>query len=316
MSRKFSNLVFWFLCFVSAAYGAQNNTYHPVNFYINGAFDVTQNPHYFNQHDYFEKHKTVWRRVRSPLSSIENNGGYKKFFNNEFFSNRVAPNIALHTLGSGYDFLKLRDYLAQDGISNPGLWAGLLTYMVHFGNEALEATSDKLDAKDHIADLYFFDVLAFPLFMNEKSARFFIEDLGMTQWHFQPVYLPKEEEFNNAGLNYVFRPPALGEHVRPFIMFGMQIITGLSFYQPNGDIYSLGTGTYYTDPLAGKTQWSWGVFYETQQQLAASFLINSTSDYDFRLNLYPSLLKYKDHRIGLFIAEDEDQIDVVKKTRE
>jgi len=302
---------------VNLIYDSQKDAnYNPIQVYVNGAFDVTQNPHYFNQNDFFKKHREFWFRIRSPLSSIENYGGAKHFFGNELFSSRVVPNLTLHTIGSGYDFRMMKEYFEANDVTHSGIYAGLVTFLIHAGNEALETSSPRLDPTDHIADIYIFDAMAIPLFLNDDIARFFVQDLGLVHWHFLPTYLPKEENFVNAGLNYVIRPPSLGDKIRPMIYFGMQVMGGASYFINSANTLSIASGVYYTDPLEGKTQWSWGAFYEQNNRLAASLLINSTNDYDWRLNLYPTLLNYKKHSFGMFLANDDKNGDPAMKTKE
>jgi hypothetical protein len=279
--------------------------FNPLQYYVNGAFDVTQNPNYFNQKSFVKKHEVLWKRIRTPRTSIKRDGGFTKLWQHEFTSSRVFPNIALHTIGGGYDMLMLKEYFESQNISTTSSTALAfgLSYMVKFGNEALETTSDKINSHDHIADLYFFDALSLPLFLYPKTARFFIEDLGMTHWHFLPVYLPKEEDFTNAGLNYVFRPKILrGEKLAPLFFVGMQTLAGLSFEYQTERMISAAAGINFTDPLEKKGSLVYGLFHETDKRLDASLFLNGSENFRARLNLYPSVLNFSSTSLGFFGA--------------
>jgi hypothetical protein len=277
--------------------------FNPVIFYVNGAFDVTQNPYYFNQNDFFEKHEILWKRIRSPVTQVEKNGGFKKLAQDEVFSNRVLPNIGLHTMGSGYDMRMLKEYFEYKGVSYAGAWAVGMTFMVHAGNEALETTEARLNGNDHIADLFFFDIAAIPLFLNDDVVRFVVNDLGMSQWHFRPVWLLDQDNITNAGLNYIFRPKKLAMgRVQPFLYLSMQVLIGATVKGVGAYDLSLGSGMAPTDPLENKGRFATGLFVERDQKLLGSLIFNGTEDFKARLNLYPEYLSWGEHRLGFFSA--------------
>ena len=88
----------------------RDGVFFPIKYYFNGAFDVIQNPVWFNQDNYPKKHREVFSRIKNPDKSIRRDGGYGKFFKDEFLSSRVIPNIGLHTLGASYDSFWLTEY--------------------------------------------------------------------------------------------------------------------------------------------------------------------------------------------------------------
>ncbi|WP_412471649.1 hypothetical protein [Halobacteriovorax sp. RT-1-4] len=264
----------------------------PIQLYINGSFDVIQNPYWFNQKDYFEKHKIVWNKVKDPIHSIKKNGGLDTLLKEEFLSNRVLPNIFLHTFGGAYETKKLMEYSDYYGIKWAKTFSFIVTYAMHFGNEANETTQPEVSALDHIADLYIYDVAAFLLGLNDPFMNFMVDEMGMTTWHFMPVYDVEHEDFFNVGLNYIMRPKLLHfNKFRPLLYMGMMNLVGLTY--DNGDLsHSVAAGMAFTDPLEQKGRFAYGYFLETMGRQAASLLMNSSEDFRVRLNLYPALFHF------------------------
>lgn len=269
-----------------------DTVWEPVKLYINGSFDVIQNPYWFNQKNYWEKHKEVWNEVKDPFHEIKKEGSFGEFFKEEFLSDRVLPNIFLHTFGGAYETKKLMEYADYYDIKWAKTFSFLVTYAMHFGNEANETDQPEVSAYDHIADLYFFDVAGFFLGLNDDFMDFMINEAGMSTWHFMPVYDIEHEDFFNVGLNYVFRPKILHyKNVRPLLYLGMMNMGGLTF--DAGDLsHSVVAGLALTDPLERKGRFVYGYYLETLGRQAASLLLNGSEDFRVRLNLYPALFKY------------------------
>lgn len=269
-----------------------DSVWFPAQLYINGSFDVIQNPYWFDQKDYWAKHKEVWNEIKDPINSIEKDGGFEKFFKDEFLSDRVLPNIFLHTFGSAYEVNKLMEYADYYGIKWSKLWSFTMIYAMHFGNEANETTNPEVTSHDHIADIYFFDVAGYLLAMNEDFMDFMVYELGMSTWHFMPVYDIEHEDFFNVGLNYVFRPEALHfKNLRPLLYLGMMNMAGVTY--DAGDLsHSIVAGMSFTDPLERKGRFVYGYYLETMGHQSASLLLNGSEDFRVRLNLYPALFRY------------------------
>lgn len=268
-----------------------HSNWTPVTYYLNSTFDVIQNPSWFNQKDIEKKHEIVWKRIRSPHSSIKNDGGYKKLIKNEFFTGRVLPNIALHTFGNSYDTRLIYEYFLTKEVSYAPLWTFLLTYAAHIGNEALETSQvEEIDSHDHIADLYFFDIIGFSLAFQDNYLNYMLNDLGMETWHFQPAWDIKNDNFFNAGLNYIYRPSYFSGTVQPIIYTGMQNMAGISIHN-NASTYSTLAGLSLTDPLRQKGRFVVGLFYEKNKSLSSSLFINGSENFRWRLNLYPAAWK-------------------------
>ncbi len=266
----------------------------PITYAINGTFDVIQNPYWFSQKDYGDKMSELWRRVKTPDKNIRKDGGYKKFFQDEFFSSRVVPNIGLHFLGGAYDTLWLTEYFDHYNYPFPKAWAFLFTYIAHFGNEALETSSGEIASHDHIADLYFFDLAAFFAAQYEPFMDFLLSDMQMKAWHFNPIWDLDGDDFFNAGLNYVFRPKMLwmnDQKIKPLIYAGMQNMAGASYaYQEKSQV-SAAAGLSLTNPLKQKGRFVTALFHENQDRLEASLFLNGSEDFRWRLNLYDNFFE-------------------------
>lgn len=283
----------------------------PVTYVFNATFDVVQNPYWFEQKDYSKKMSEVWRRVKDPDHSIRRDGGYRKLIEDEFFSSRVLPNIGLHMLGGAYDTLWLKEYFDYYDIPYSSLWAFLLTYLGHFGNEALETTSTEISSHDHIADLYVFDLAAFLLAHHKPTMNYLTQDMGMKAWHFNPMFDLDGEDFYNTGLNYVFRPKALtlaNGKIRPLYYLGMQTLLGSSYDYREDKTVSLAMGISLTNPLKQEGRFVTGIFHEDDGELEASLFLNGSEDFRWRLNLYDQLWngsKYipEDWHLGFMIGQ-------------
>lgn len=284
----------------------RDSVWFPATYVVNGTFDVIQNPYWFKQDNYSDKMTEVWSRVKNPDYSIRKDGGYRKLIEDEFFSSRVLPNIGLHMLGGAYDTLWLKEYFTHYNVPLPSLWAFALTYLAHFGNEALETTSGEISSHDHIADIYVFDVAGFLLAHNPTVMNYLVDDMGMKAWHFIPMYDVDGDDVFNAGLNYIFRPKALafggGDKIRPLYYLGMQTMLGSSYDYKENKTVSVAMGLSLTNPLKQKGRFVTGIFHETNGELDASLFLNGSEDYRWRFNLYNNL--WQETRVLPFLPKD------------
>ena len=268
-------------------YDGNKDPFLPIKYYFNSAFDVIQNPYYFSQKNYRGKHRELFKRIGSPHHSIKKDGGYEKFFKDEFLTTRVIPNVGLHMIGGAYDNLYLYQYFQEKEASYPLLYTMILSYLGHFGNEALELTNDNISSHDHIADLFIFDVLSYVLAFNTRAMNYLVHDLEMKAWHLQPMYLHRESDISNAGLNYIFRPNIFSDQLRPFVYIGMQNLLGVSYQIKKNHFLTTSFGMAITDPLEQKGKFVTGIFYDRKGELFSSLFINGTEDFRARLNIYP-----------------------------
>ncbi len=273
----------------------------PIRHYLNASYDVGQNPYFFYQHDFWDNHRLVFDKIKSPHRSIKNDGGYGELFSKEFFGSNALPNYSLHLLGGGYDYRNLYYWYKSRGYAFPHTLAIITSYAGHFGNEAYEASNDKISSHDHIADLYFFDIIGKVLMMNDEFAHFVIDDLGLSAWHFQPLYATNDKEIINAGLNYIARPKALSFHqVTPLLYMGMQVLGGAS-YQFKPDHYlSAALGVAVTEPFEKRWFYSGLLAYDIAGEPRAILNINGTEAKRARLLIYPKVFSfYPKYQLGI-----------------
>lgn len=288
----------------------------PLNFIVNSAFDSAQVPLAFKQAAYFKKFKTVFNRTINPVRSIERDGGFSKFFRDEWATTRAIPNYMMHVVGGGYDFRMIAEWYQYHRFPIPYFFSFLTCYAAHFSNEALETSNRALTSHDHIADLYFFDVVGKLMFINDSVARFFHRELQMRTWMGQPMFDVRRARIYNAATNYAMRPFIFRKDIRFFFLFGYHYLGGFGFRVNNTDFLTISAGVCVIkgfDPDRQKTasqsvknfRTCGGIFYDRNGSLLASIIINGTENYRVRLNIYPDLLHFGDVNFGVFAAYDD-----------
>jgi hypothetical protein len=278
----------------------------PVTNYVNTAFDTAQVSGAFSQDDYWHNHERVFDRVADPIDSIEDDGGWDHLVSQELLSPHVLPNLTLHLLGNGYDFRALAEWLDEHRVPFPYLVAFVTSYAGYFGNEAIEVSNPEVDATDHIADLYFFNLLGNLLFVSDTVTDFVQNDMQFRNWPGQPVFDVRDQKILNASNNYLLRPRVFGEKIRPFLYFGLHYFAGVSLLLPSERSLSLGAGLATVDPFADSifdtVRPSGGVYWDHDDRLLASMIFNGTDDSIVRLNLYPDVFPFRALDVGFFIG--------------
>ncbi len=298
---------------------AQSSTYflYPVMFYINTAFDSAQCPAAFSQKDYFINHVKLFNRIKDPVRAINRDGGFGKLLMDEFLTERVLPNMTLHLIGGGYDFRTLAEWYDYYRVPVPYIFAFLTLYAAQWGNEAIEYNNKFLTSHDPIADLLFFDIVGCILFANDSVAHFFHDTMQLRNWLGQPVYSIQQQKILNANTSYVFRPYLFGKTVRPFLYMGMTYLLGLAVNVHERDNLSFGMGVAVTEAFdpehdrkidyLKKIRLSGGIFWDRNDALLISLLVNTTENYLVRLNVYPEFFNFDYVNFGFFIALDNWQ---------
>ena len=292
------------LLYKKIEYG-QDALFHPLNFYVNTAFDTIQNPYYFSQKRIYPNHAKVYDVIKDPIKGIERGGGGSKFFRDEFVGLRAFPNYALHFFGEGSDYRRLSEWFISEGVEAGYVYAFILSYAAQFGNEALESSNTRdIGPQDHIADLLFFDWVGKLAFLNDDFTIFVRDQMQMKTWTYQPLIDPSDRRVYNAGTNYIFRPKVFGDEarLRPILVAGMQVLAGVSYKFDSNDEVSFTQGMAYTNPLENKGKWATGIFYDRNGELLTSLFLNSTEDLRVRLNVYPGVVqfsKYPNLKLGL-----------------
>jgi hypothetical protein len=292
-----------------------NHEFLPVSNYLNTALDSSQTPRTFHQKNYIKNHGRVFSELADPVKHIIRDGGFKKFFNDEWATSRVIPGYTLHLLGGGYDFRFVAEWFDYNGFPAPYLFSFITTYMARIGNKAIESTNKRLTSHNDLSDLLFYDIIGNLLFLNDKVVKFFFNDLGLRNWAGQPMLNLRTLNIVNCGNYYILRPYFFNDYVRPFVLMGMQYFGGLSFSIDKRYSLTFGAGVAVIGPLdperdtmhdsMKKMRPAGGIYFDRDGTILASAIINGTEYYKFRLNIYPALLKIDYLRMGLFFAIDD-----------
>ena len=203
----------------------------------------------FETHDFGRDLGSVLDHLGSPFHQIEDEG-WKSFVNTEVFpidsdhlddSLAILPNVALHMLGGGLVFRKDAEWLKAHDVPAPYLLAATLAMTAEILGEAIEKPA--ADDTDEVADVWIWRPLGLLLYGNEDSARWMKDNLDPVDWPSQLVWDVRDEQFRNIGMNYVFRPPLLGDGSTQFFAYtGMTNLFGLSHALGNGELFSWGAG--------------------------------------------------------------------------
>ena len=95
----------------------------------------------------------------------------------------------------------------------------------------------------------------------------------------------------NAGENFVIRPNVFkSNHVKPFVFFGMTNLFGFSHHVNSTDSISWGIGGAMLQAKPTETRLSGGVFWDRNNSLLASLILNGTDNLAVRLNIHPGAI--------------------------
>jgi len=303
-------------------YGSQS-LIHPLRMIINGGFGIMQVSSRHNEPGlimYGRGMRNVTKNLLNPLWSISVNG-FSDFFLREVFPVSVKkgqaqywPNYMNHLIGGGMSFRMMTEYYRYHEVSHPTAWAGVTIFAYHFLNEIVENDGYQGPTTDPVADMWLFNPAGIILFSNDKVARFFSRTLHMTDWSFQPVWLPGSRELVNNGQNYAVKYNLNRRgSTSLFYHWGTHAELGLSFTRPDGRCLSAGLGLvaknlFKIDQISKTVDLavSGGVFYDRNNSLLASLLFARTKDYRYRLNLYPGLVRIGPLKPGFFASINED----------
>jgi hypothetical protein len=292
-----------------------NYEFLPISNYLNTALDSAQTPLAFHEKNYFNNHTRVFKELGNPVLYINRDGGFFKFFHDEWITTRAIPGYTLHLLGGGYDFRFVAEWFDYNGVPVPYLFSFITTYMARIGNKAIESTNKFLTSHNDLSDLLFFDIIGNLLYLNDDVTRFFFNDLGVRNWAGQPLLNVRNLSIINCGNYYVVRPYFFNDYVRPFLLMGMQYLAGLSFSIDKNYSLTLSAGVAVTRPFdpdhdtfhtnLKKIRPAGGIYFDRNGTILASIILNGTESYKFRLNIYPELLKIDYVHMGFFLAVDD-----------
>lgn len=288
--------------------------FNPASSFLSYTLDSLQIKSVFGTQNYEKNVSTVIEHLRHPSHQIDAEGGYIEFVTTEIFpidlsdldgSEAVLPNYGLHLFGGGLIYRKNAEWFEAHDLPFPYVMAGVLSMAAEILAEPLEKpTTDKTD---EIADVYLFRPFGIWLYSNDKRAKFIKNTFDPVDWPHQMVYDPYAGEFRNIGVSYVVRPPRLSfSKARFFAYMGISNLFGLSHSLSNGDEVSwgLGVSTVYIKPSIIRE--SAGLFWDRNNSLLASLIINGSENMALRANVYPGVLFDKKWPLGFFAGLDDD----------
>ncbi len=290
-----------FLFYKGQGYGSESQ-FNPLTSFITWSYDTLQVPDSFNDFDMSKRWATVRFDLQHPNNAIQRQGGWNEFVNRQIFPYKGGhadwvPNYSLHLLGGGMVYRKNAEWFEAHDVPFPWLTSAVLTTTAELLQETVEKTSTKPD--DEIADVYLFRPLGMLLFRWDRFARFAADDLHLVEWNGQPMYEPdylrpsgNRGRLTNVSQNFVVRPRVAGpDDARLFVYFGLTTLVGLSHPVSPSDSFSWGFGAAIQkaqDPTI--THLSGGLFYDRNDSLLASLILNGTDDLKVRLNVYPGIV--------------------------
>ncbi|MDR0499583.1 MAG: hypothetical protein LBH03_07645 [Holophagales bacterium] len=281
-------------------YGSESQ-FNPIYSFLNYTLDTLQVPKSFDDENLSKRWKEVQWNLSHPRTAIQMEGGLAAFVNRQIFPYRFTendwiPNYSLHLLGGGMTWLKNAEWFESHGFPFPRLSAFVAITAAELFQEVVEKKSTWHD--DEIADVYLFRPAGILLFAWEPFARFAADTLQLQSWSYQPMYASGWERNNgkrgrivNAGENFIVRPNMFkSDYVKPFVFFGMTNLFGLSHRANATDSISWGIGAAVLEAKPTEMRLSGGVFWDRDNSLLASLILNGTDNMAARLNIHPGTI--------------------------
>lgn len=308
-------------------YGSQA-LYGPIYVLLNRGFDTLQlRP---RQRSIFDQSwsmaaENVADNLASPLSAIEDGGGWGKFARQELlplswttYTARWAPNYSLHLIGGGQTYAALREWY-EDHDAGPLVASGLsaATLMTAaFLNETIENQAVRGPNTDAIADLYVFDVAGIVLFSFEPVRRFFSKFVIVSDWSLQPAFTSVRGELHNNGNYYAAKLPLpYADRVRLFVYGGYSTMPGLSYQltreysisaAAGWKVATIENGGLQTVENQISTRPTAALFLDRNDSLLASVQVADVTDYFLQTNIYPNAFGKTDPGFGFWSVVARD----------
>ena len=340
MLRSVVPAIFWLLCLIalmscattlppeslldkqSYFYKPSNNgsdsLFNPLHNNVSYALDSLQLTDNFSTDNFDDNLSEVWYHLQHPRSTIKSDGGTARFINREIVpidsdrlneSAAMLPNYTLHLLGGGMTFRKDLEWFRSRGHRFPILASVTLAMASELVQEAFE--NENVIDSDALADVYIFRPLGLWLFSSDRFARYIQRTLKPAVWPSLQSFDLKQHKLINTGISYVYRPPILDfGQWRGFIHTGLNNLFGLSHQLTSGDTLSWGLGVAIKEVTSQRDahvelKTSVGVFYDRNNSLIWSAVLNDVGSTRFRLNVYPrGKLLYK--QIGYFFSINDN----------
>lgn len=308
--------------------------FNPLNHILNESYDIIQinslNKNFRNiiSTDYSYAIGSVFRNLSNPLQNISEYGK-NHFINEQLIPNTTdfqwLPNYSLHVFGGGMNYAILREWYEHQGLSMPGLFSFATVMAGHLGNEIIESLyyENYRNNVDAIADVYLFDIAGIFIFSFNPIKKFFGEKLQMTDWSSQPTITVNDFSLQNHGKYYALKIPfPLFKKLCLFTHLGIGNIIGLSYKTDQEHSFSLGVGTKMKQitglgsDISYRTALRLGIFYDKNNSLLASLIVNN-EDFNFcNLNIYPGLFKSRKISPGFWsVVSKQGKVSLGVSTR-
>ena len=298
--------------------------FNPINVVLNNGYDIIQLgniPRTIFDHPYQQASKNVWKSITHPGKTISEYGT-KKFITQELFPLKISiegaqwwPNYNVHFIGGGMTYRMLIDWYNYHKFPAPKILSLATVGTFHYLNEVVENGDYDNYSGDAVADLLFFDIAGVLLFSNDKVAKFFAEELNLSDWSLQPSFRIRDETLQNNGQYFTIKwLPPFSEKWQLFYTFGMDGLLGLSYKIDDEHTISAGAGFIGRELIdldkdknikSVKLAWSTGVFYDKNNSLLASLKLSDHIDYQVVINIYPGIVKLGNFSPGLWAAIDK-----------
>jgi len=309
--------------YTGKTYGSEA-MFNPVNVVLNNGYDIIQlgnKSRAIFDFPYSHATKNVWKSITHPVKTISEYG-ISKFITNELFPLSIDikgvqwwPNYNVHLIGGGMTYRMLIDWFKYNNYPKPKLLSITTVAAFHYLNEVAENGYYDNYNGDAVADLLFFDIAGVLLFNSNKVARFFSEELNLSDWSLQPSFRINDKTLQNNGQYFTIKwQPNFSENWQLFYTFGMDGLLGLSYKLGNERTISMGGGFIGRELIdidddknikTVKLAWSTGIFYDRNNSLLASLKISDHIDYQAVINIYPGIIKIGNFSPGIWTAIDK-----------
>lgn len=299
--------------------------FNPLTLWFNGSFDILRNGGHtkdiFNQY-YKIGCTNVLENITHPIKNI-NEYGLNDFLHREIFNittdsyeSQFLPNIGLHLIGNGMQYVKLSEWYDYHQYPYPKLLSFATTTTYQLFNEIFENGNFVGTNVDPISDMLIFNPLGMLLFSTTTFKKFFSEKLPLLDWSLQPYYNPNNRFLENAGQQFASKLK-LGEksHYSLFFYWGVLSTGGFSYSLDDERSISFSAGAivnkvnenrfrnarYMTPDL----DYAFGFFYDKNNSLLLSSFLTGPKFYNIRVDIYPGLIEFGDFKPGFFLGIGE-----------
>ena len=267
--------------------------------------------------------KGVWHSVRHPGEAADGDGGWGwllrnqaiPFSTSDWKSWSWASNYTGHVLEGGIANRRLTKWYEAHGVPAAALLAGITTMGASVINEAYEGGGSGPSGSTML-DLLAFDLGGVLLFQSDWVSRFFAQRAGAAIWPTQASITAPDARLINNGHHLVFKVPLrFSESASLFVKTGLGLQVGLSFKRTDGTSVSFGVGgeskSYFIDPDTHQERAEFGLaaglWWDRDNTLLASLLLDESSHRFLALNVYPGVRNIADGQLGLWFSLDQER---------